>query len=193
MVRDVIELTDGYGVDVIVCGNTETLADGCEGIDDEAAAEAVRAASSLICDRLGSLPSIEMAFREWHGGRCYGQRPDLPGRFVVANIYRRDDDGDWSWCGWSEISANMQAEIRAAVDAADDALVASLLSSEAEVAGAEIDAAWNAQQDAYVAGDWVSTDGDEWLDQTGQPVDSPEFHAASIHLVGGPRDGETVG
>ena len=103
---------------------------GREGIDDESASKAIRAASNAICDSLGQLPSIESAFSEWHGGRCYGQRPDLPGRFVVANIYRRDEDGDWDWQGWSKISANMQAEIKAAVDAAEDALVASLDDSE---------------------------------------------------------------
>ena len=130
MRREKIELTDGFGVEVIVCGNAETLTDGRDGVSEEAAGEAVRAASNLICDRLGSFPSIESNFSEWHGGRCYGQRPDLPGRFVVANIYQRNEDGDWDWQGWSKISANMQAEIKAAVDAAEDALIASLNESE---------------------------------------------------------------
>ena len=41
---------------------------------------------------------------------------------------------------------------------------------------------------------WISRDGYEWIDnRTGEPVDTEEFHNASITLIGGPSDGEVVG
>jgi hypothetical protein len=41
---------------------------------------------------------------------------------------------------------------------------------------------------------WISRDGIEWIDnRTGEPVDTEEFHASSITMVGGPCDGEVVG
>jgi len=141
MRREKIELTDGFGVEVIVCGNTETLGEDRQGINEERASEAVRAATNSICDTLGQLPSIESTFAEWHGGRCYRNRPDLPGRFVVGFVYRRDEDGDWDWAGWSAISANMQAELERAREAAEDALLASLDESE------RLEAARNLEQE----------------------------------------------
>ena len=40
---------------------------------------------------------------------------------------------------------------------------------------------------------WISRDGVEWIDsRTSEPVDSDEFHDASITLIGGPRDGEVI-
>jgi len=40
---------------------------------------------------------------------------------------------------------------------------------------------------------WISRDGIEWIDaRTGEPVDTEEFHNASITLFGGPRDGEVI-
>jgi hypothetical protein len=47
--------------------------------------------------------------------------------------------------------------------------------------------------DAGRAGCWYSDDGDNWTSLDGLPVDSPEFHAVSIRLEGGQRDGVTVG
>jgi len=41
---------------------------------------------------------------------------------------------------------------------------------------------------------WISRDGIEWIDsRTSEPVDTEEFHSASITLMGGPRDGEVLG
>ena len=41
---------------------------------------------------------------------------------------------------------------------------------------------------------WISRDGIEWIDaRTGEPVDTEEFHNASITMFGGPCDGEVVG
>jgi hypothetical protein len=41
---------------------------------------------------------------------------------------------------------------------------------------------------------WISRDGIEWIDNhTGEPVDTEEFHASSITMVGGPSDGEVIG
>jgi hypothetical protein len=39
---------------------------------------------------------------------------------------------------------------------------------------------------------WFSIDGDNWLDYYANVVDTAEFHASTITLHGGPRDGETV-
>lgn len=41
---------------------------------------------------------------------------------------------------------------------------------------------------------WISRDGIEWIDaRTSEPVDTEEFHSASITLIGGPSDGEVIG
>ena len=40
---------------------------------------------------------------------------------------------------------------------------------------------------------WISRDGIEWIDaRTSEPVDTEEFHNASIRMLGGPRDGEVM-
>ena len=40
---------------------------------------------------------------------------------------------------------------------------------------------------------WISRDGVEWIDaRTSEPVDTEEFHNASITMVGGPFDGEVM-
>ena len=40
---------------------------------------------------------------------------------------------------------------------------------------------------------WISRDGIEWIDnRTGEPVDTEEFHNASITLIGGPCNGEVI-
>lgn len=40
---------------------------------------------------------------------------------------------------------------------------------------------------------WISRDGIEWIDnRTGEPVDTEEFHASSITMIGGPSDGEVI-
>ena len=40
---------------------------------------------------------------------------------------------------------------------------------------------------------WISRDGIEWIDaRTSEPVDTEEFHNASITMFGGPRDGEVM-
>ena len=41
---------------------------------------------------------------------------------------------------------------------------------------------------------WISHDGIEWINErTGEPVDTEEFHATQISMVGGCCDGEVVG
>lgn len=41
---------------------------------------------------------------------------------------------------------------------------------------------------------WISQDGIEWIDaHTSEPVDTEEFHASSITMVGGPCNGEVIG
>ena len=52
-------------------------------------------------------------------------------------------------------------------------------------------AAWNGERYATESG-WISGDGDTWTTEGGGPVVCAEFVAATIRLVGGPRDGETV-
>ena len=40
---------------------------------------------------------------------------------------------------------------------------------------------------------WISRDGYEWIDaRTSEPVDTEEFHNASITLIGGPFNGEVM-
>ena len=55
-----------------------------------------------------------------------------------------------------------------------------------------IDAAWDATNECYRAGDWTSLDGDSWLDENGYAADTDDFQSATIRLVGGPRDGTEV-
>ena len=39
----------------------------------------------------------------------------------------------------------------------------------------------------------ISRDGIEWIDaRTSEPVDTEDFHSASITLMGGPRNGEVI-
>ena len=40
---------------------------------------------------------------------------------------------------------------------------------------------------------WISRDGIEWIDKrTCEPMQTEEFHNASITLIGGPRNGEVI-
>ena len=40
---------------------------------------------------------------------------------------------------------------------------------------------------------WISRDGVEWIDaRTSEPVDTEEFHNASIRMLGGPFNGEVM-
>ena len=40
---------------------------------------------------------------------------------------------------------------------------------------------------------WISRDGIEWIDnRTSEPMQTEEFHNASITLIGGPRNGEVI-
>ena len=40
---------------------------------------------------------------------------------------------------------------------------------------------------------WISRDGIEWIDShTSEPVDTEEFHNASITMMGGPCNGEVI-
>lgn len=67
---------------------------------------------------------------------------------------------------------------------------------ETEAAKTEPRPAWwqGSYYHAEVAGRTIaSVDGNNWADAvTGQPDDRPEFHAATIRLMGGPRDGQEV-
>ena len=59
----------------------------------------------------------------------------------------------------------------------------------------EYTATWNAARGVYVVAEtkWCSYNGDEWRDQNdGELLDDDTFRAATIRLVGGLRDGETV-
>ncbi len=67
----------------------------------------------------------------------------------------------------------------------------------------DVYAEWNADEDRYVVDPsdapvdcgtgWLSSDGDVWTQNgTDHYPDSPDFACSTIHLVGGPRDGETV-
>jgi len=57
-------------------------------------------------------------------------------------------------------------------------------------------ARWTAIGNRYqiIGQSWISQDGIEWIDaRTSEPVDTEEFHNASITMVGGPCDGEVIG
>ena len=67
-----------------------------------------------------------------------------------------------------------------------------------KMTSATIEATWDGA--AYIApidcqgdgGSIRSVDGDEWTDSLDLPAEGPGFWAATICLIGGPRDGETV-
>lgn len=62
----------------------------------------------------------------------------------------------------------------------------------------EVTAEWNASKQVYVAQNpvnqyhWFSEDGDEWLNEDGEPVTHEAFAHSTITLAGGPRDGQKV-
>ena len=56
-------------------------------------------------------------------------------------------------------------------------------------------ATWNESHDAYHVQSLgiTSLDGEEWLDEDGNPPDSEEFQESSILFDGGPLNGEIFG
>ncbi len=54
------------------------------------------------------------------------------------------------------------------------------------------DAEWDGSQYVVVDRKWRSTDGNTWIDSRGRLCDTKTFRESTIHLIGGPRDGETV-
>lgn len=138
---DLIELDDTHAVEIVLCGNAETVCDGTDlfGADSvtqkEATTAACDAANEEIWKALHGFCSADSCFSHWHGGK-HG-RADLSGRIAVANLFARtepenEDDchGDWEWsdkAGWSE---PLLARVTAALDAADKA-AESVLEEEA--------------------------------------------------------------
>ena len=54
-------------------------------------------------------------------------------------------------------------------------------------------ACWIGGKYVIVGRTWISRDGVEWIDShTNEPVDTEEFHASSITMVGGPFNGEVM-
>ncbi len=41
-------------------------------------------------------------------------------------------------------------------------------------------------------GEWISRDGDTWVDKQGNPITTKEFACTRILFFGGPRNGEVV-
>ena len=130
----VIDLKNGYGAEIAICSNPETV---CDGLDVgcwqvEATAAAVEAADKVIFDAYGAFPQHESDFAVWHGGKWYS--PDLHyGGRVAANLFRRvietDDEGEEVGVDWERRSLRTDSElhpIRAALEsvlqAADDAM-----------------------------------------------------------------------
>ena len=64
-----------------------------------------------------------------------------------------------------------------------------------------VNARWSVQRNCYVVparaiGNrraWYSADGDIWTDHRNELITGARFDAATIRLVGGPRDGKFVG
>jgi len=129
----VIDLKNGYGAEIAICSNPETV---CDGTDvgcwkDDATAAAVAAADKVIFDAYGAFPQHESDFAVWHGGKWY--KNDLGYGKVAAALYRRvtetDDDGEaidetWERCS-SRTDSDLQpirASLEAVLQAADDAM-----------------------------------------------------------------------
>ena len=56
-----------------------------------------------------------------------------------------------------------------------------------------LSATWDDDLQSYVCGEWISVDGDYWIDKNGESVVCDSFREASIELFGGPRNGFIVG
>lgn len=59
--------------------------------------------------------------------------------------------------------------------------------------GGIVAAVWDGQMYRATGRDWSSADGDYWIDGAGLAVNTAEFYAVQIRLVGGKRNGELIG
>jgi hypothetical protein len=128
---DLIELDATHAVEIVLCGNAETVCDGTElsqadsVTKEEATTAACEAANEVIWKHLHGFGSAANFFADWHGGKhC---RADLSGGIAVANLFSRDDCyGDWEWCEKKGFPADLIAKVQAAIDDADVAARAAL-------------------------------------------------------------------
>lgn len=116
-----------YGAVITLCDNVETARpDELRETDwgEECVRESIGEASRVIFNELGSFPSTDSFFANWHGGK-YGH-PDAP--YGHCEWYRLveefDDDGElcsseWEWV--SEIPADVERFVYIALELASAA------------------------------------------------------------------------
>lgn len=146
MKSNLIQIDDLRAVELVICSNVESVADGhyFGPFADEAVAAAISAAQRVISNALGCYVADEdPLFANWHGGkRC---RDDLRVGWVHANLYARELDvddngeevfGDWLWAGGQARRAWREAEVtplETYLAAANDAMEAELVAQEAAI------------------------------------------------------------
>jgi len=141
-----IEITDRWGLRVVLCANAETLLDGyLEMHDTDAAHEVVEAGDKAASDKCYDLGlgccvcESDSVYNHWHGGKYAAQagNPSLRGRHICGIMYTRTADpdpddptetlyGDWAWVANANVPADIKATVKKILDAADDAMTAEL-------------------------------------------------------------------
>jgi len=143
MRTSLIELDDVRAAEIVICANSEILADGREldGWEEEAIGAAVRAAQIVIRHAMDEHTADEDSFfANWRGGKHV--RADLRAGCLVANLYTRERDdesgdfGPWSWAGpdrsgWTPAQVE---QLEALINAADEELTAELEVQEVAIA-----------------------------------------------------------
>src|SRR5574343_188949 len=120
MKSNLIQIDDLRAVELVICSNVESVADGhyFGPFADEAVAAAISAAQRVISNALGCYVADEdPLFANWHGGkRC---RDDLRVGWVHANLSARELDvddngeevfGEWLWAGGQAAERTKKSE-----------------------------------------------------------------------------------
>ena len=129
---EVIQLTEEFGVQIVINTNWETIRP-CEDAEGYFCAEAAKAAQDVVFDRLGDFAREDGTFAHWHGG-IHMKADDSWGNVVAHYRVRSvevdpdDEDGqekiydDWGWCPPSEFPAELKEKVSEVLKAANAAM-----------------------------------------------------------------------
>ena len=139
MYAKAIEITNRFGIEVVICGNDEALCDALH-IDhsewSDAATEIVEAISDNLFDATGELCECSTQFRDWHGKHWDARIGKVACRTLTREI-EVDEDGDefpgeWKWTKYDKMPAEAKNKIIKLLNDADDAGIAAAEKFEAE-------------------------------------------------------------
>lgn len=137
MYRDVVEINNRFGIEIVLCSNAETVCDGYE-IEthdwQDATDLIVRAMRDAIYDRTGEFVDDNRTFRDWHGkhwDRCIGR---VACRTLTREI-EVDEDGDeepsdWKWINFSDMPEDVRKTVDEILNVGDDAGIAAMIEAE---------------------------------------------------------------